>query len=146
VFDTRLETEERIRDILVSLGLQDTIAYRQTSPQREARILPEQMIDPNLEYVRIKNPITPDRTVMRTSGLATMLELLEYNSKFRPGLALFEIGPVFLPVERQLLPREALRLTIGLAGLREIPTWQTKNPEPRDFFDLKGVLQALLKG
>jgi phenylalanyl-tRNA synthetase beta chain len=27
-----------------------------------------------------------------------------------------------------------------------MPTWQTKNPEPRDFFDLKGVLQALLKG
>jgi len=146
VFDTKLETEERIRDILVSLGLQDTVAYRQTSPQREARILPNQSMDPKHEYVRIKNPISPDRTVMRTSGLATMLELLEYNSKFRPSLALFEIGPVFLPVESQLLPNEALRLTIGLAGLREIPTWQTKNPEPRDFFDLKGVLEALLKG
>jgi len=146
VFDTKLETEERIRDILVSLGLQDTVAYRQTSPQREARILPNQSIDPKHEYVRIKNPITPDRTVMRTSGLATMLELLEYNSKFRPSLALFEIGPVFLPVEGQLLPNETLRLTVGLAGLREIPTWQTKNPEPRDFFDLKGVLEALLKG
>ena len=146
VFDTKLEAEERIREILVSLGLQDTVAYRQTSPQREARILPNQSIDPKHEYVRIKNPITPDRTVMRTSGLATMLELLEYNSKFRPSLALFEIGPVFLPVESQLLPNEALRLTVGLAGLREIPTWQTKTPEQRDFFDLKGVLEALLKG
>ncbi len=146
VFDTKLETEERIRDIMVSLGLQDTVAYRQTSPQREARILPNQSIDPKHEYVRIKNPISPDRTVMRTSGLATMLELLEYNSKFRPSLALFEIGPVFLPVEGQLLPREALRLTVGIAGLREMPTWQTKHPEPRDFFDLKGVLEALLKG
>ncbi len=146
VFDTKLETEERIRDIMVSLGLQDTVAYRQTSPQREARILPNQSIDPKHEYVRIKNPISPDRTVMRTSGLATMLELLEYNSKFRPSLALFEIGPVFLPVEGQLLPNEALRLTVGLAGLREIPTWQTKTPEQRGFFDLKGVLEALLKG
>ena len=146
VFDTKLETEERIRDILVSLGLQDTVAYRQTSPQREARILPNQAMDPDLAYVRIKNPISPDRTVMRRSGLATMLELLEYNSKFRPSLALFEIGPVFLPVEGQLLPREALRLTVGMAGLREIPTWQTKTVEKRDFFDLKGLLEALLRG
>jgi len=59
---------------------------------------------------------------------------------------MFEIGPVFLPVEGQLLPREALRLTIGMTGLREMPTWQTKTPEQRDFFDLKGVLEALLKG
>jgi phenylalanyl-tRNA synthetase beta chain len=146
VFDTKLETEERIRDILVSLGLQDTVAYRQTSPQREARILPNQALDPDLAYVRIKNPISPDRTVMRRSGLATMLELLEYNSKFRPSLALFEIGPVFLPVEGQLLPREALRLTVGIAGLREMPTWQTKSLEKRDFFDLKGLLEALLRG
>ena len=146
VFDTKLETEERIRDILVSLGLQDTVAYRQTSPQREARILPNQALDLDLAYVRIKNPISPDRTVMRRSGLATMLELLEYNSKFRPSLALFEIGPVFLPVEGQLLPREALRLTVGMAGLREMPTWQTKTAEKRDFFDLKGLLEAFLRG
>jgi phenylalanyl-tRNA synthetase beta chain len=146
VFDPKLETEERIRDILVSLGLQDTVAYRQTSPQREARILPNLALDPDLSYVRIKNPISPDRTVMRRSGLATMLELLEYNSKFRPSLALFEIGPVFLPVDGQLLPREALRLTVGMAGLREIPTWQTKTAEKRDFFDLKGLLEAFLRG
>jgi phenylalanyl-tRNA synthetase beta chain len=146
VFDKQLDTEEKIRDILVSLGLQDTVAYRQTSPQREARILPDQNVDPNLAYVRIKNPITPDRTVMRRSGLATMLELLEYNSKFRPSLAFFEIGPVFIPEEGELLPHEALRLTIGIAGLREMPTWQTKTPEPRDFYDLKGILEALLRG
>jgi phenylalanyl-tRNA synthetase beta subunit len=51
--------EERIRDILVSAGLQDTVAYRQTSPEREARLRPENTLDPALEYVRIKNPITP---------------------------------------------------------------------------------------
>jgi phenylalanyl-tRNA synthetase beta chain len=146
VFDKQLDTEEKIRDILVSLGLQDTVAYRQTSPQREARILPDQAVDPGVAYVRIKNPISSDRTVLRRSGLATMLELLEYNSKFRPSLALFEIGPVFLPVEGQLLPNEALRLSVGMAGLREMPTWQTKTPEPRDFYDLKGILEALLRG
>ena len=142
----KLDMEERIRDILVSAGLQDTVAYRQTSPEREARLRPENTLDPALEYVRIKNPITPDRTVLRRSSLATMLELLEHNHKFRPGLAMFELGPVFLPVEGQLLPDEALRLTIGMTGTREYPTWQNNKPEQKDFFDLKGAVETLLKG
>lgn len=141
-----LEAEENIRDVLVSMGLQDTVAYRQTSPEREARITPERFVDPRLPYVRIKNPITPDRTVMRRSILATMLELLEYNCKFQPGLAMFELGPVFLPVEGQQLPQETQRLSIGLTGLRESPTWQKNPPVEKDFFDLKGVVEALLKG
>lgn len=146
VGNPRLDMEERMRDILVNAGLQDTVAYRQTSPEREARLLPENMPDPALEYVRIKNPITPDRTVLRRSSLATMLELLEHNHKFRPGLAMFELGPVFLPVEGQLLPDEALRLTIGMTGAREYPTWQTQKPEQKDFFDLKGAVETLLQG
>ncbi|MCZ2145531.1 MAG: phenylalanine--tRNA ligase subunit beta [Anaerolineales bacterium] len=146
VGNPKLEMEERIRDILVSAGLQDTVAYRQTSPEREARLLPENTPDPALEYVRLRNPITPDRTVMRRSSLATMLELLEHNHKFRPGLAMFELGPVFLPVEGQLLPDEAMRLTIGMTGAREYPTWQTQKSEQKDFFDLKGVVDALLQG
>ncbi|MFZ3070907.1 MAG: phenylalanine--tRNA ligase subunit beta, partial [Anaerolineaceae bacterium] len=146
VGNTDLAAEENIRDILVSLGLQDTVAYRQTSPEREARVNPNRAIDPDLRYVRIKNPISPDRTVMRRSSLSTMLELLEYNCKFRPGLALFELGPVFLPVEGQQLPNEARRLSIGLTGLRETPTWQKSSPEEKDFYDLKGVVESLLKG
>jgi phenylalanyl-tRNA synthetase beta chain len=53
---------------------------------------------------------------------------------------------VFLPVEGQLLPNEALRLTIGMTGARENPTWQTQKPEQKDFFDLKGVIETLLQG
>jgi len=146
VGNPKLEMEEHIRDILVSAGLQDTVAYRQTSPEREARLLPENTPDPTLEYVRLRNPITPDRTVMRRSSLATMLELLEHNHRFRPGLAMFELGPVFLPVEGQLLPVEGVRLTIGMTGAREYHTWQSQKSEQKDFFDLKGVVEALLQG
>jgi Phenylalanyl-tRNA synthetase beta subunit len=131
VGNPKLEMEEHIRDILVSAGLQDTVAYRQTSPEREARLLPENTPDPTLEYVRLRNPITPDRTVMRRSSLATMLELLEHNHRFRPGLAMFELGPVFLPVEGQLLPVEGVRLTIGMTGAREYHTWQSQKSEQK---------------
>ncbi len=141
-----LEAEERVRDILVSIGLQDTLAYRQTSPEREARIYVGRKAPEGLEYVRLRNPITPERTVMRRSGMATMLELLEHNAKFRPGLALFELGPVFLPVEGETLPHEALRLSIGMTGAWDTASWDKAQSQPMDFFDLKGVVEALLDG
>jgi len=141
-----LDAEERIRDILVSIGLQDTLAYRQTSPEREARMFINRAAPEGLAYVRIKNPITPERTVMRRSAMATMLEMLEYNDKFRPGLAMFELGPVFLPVEDALLPHEALRLSIGLTGAWDVAAWDKPQSPVMDFFDLKGVVEALLDG
>jgi len=146
VGNSALEAEERVRDILVSIGLQDTLAYRQTSPEREARIYVGRKAPEGLEYVRLRNPITPERTVMRRSGMATMLELLEHNAKFRPGLALFELGPVFLPVEGETLPHEALRLNIGMTGAWDTASWDKAQSQPMDFFDLKGVVEALLDG
>jgi len=141
-----LEAEERIRDILVSIGLQDTLAYRQTSPEREARIYIGKKAPEGLAYVRLKNPITPERTAMRRSAMATMLELLEHNARFRPGLALFELGPVFLPVEGDILPHEALRLSIGLTGAWDVASWDRSQSPAMDFYDLKGIVEALLNG
>lgn len=140
------ESEEKIRDILVSLGLQDTFAYRQTSEEREARIYPASSAPAQRNYVRIKNPATPDRNVMRRNALATMLELIEHNGSLVSGLAMFELGPVFLPVEGQLLPHEARRLSIGLTGEWQSPSWQPQRVQPMGFFDLKGIIEGLLEG
>jgi len=141
-----LDMEELMRDLLVDLGLQDTVAYRQTSPEREMRILPEDAAGEVPEYLRIKNPITADRTVMRRSILATMLEILEHNCRLRQHLAMFEIGPVFIPNADQLLPDEVLKLSIGMTGLRSQVTWQDKCPEVMGFYDLKGVIEGLMDG
>ena len=142
----KLEAEERIRDILVSIGLQDTLAYRQTSPEREARYFARAKSPEGLAYVRLKNPITPDRTAMRRSATATMLEMLEYNTKFRAGLAMFELGPVFLPVDGEVLPREELRLSIGMTGAWEAASWDRPQSPAMNFFDLKGVVETLMDG
>lgn len=138
-----VDQSDRIREILAQTGLQDTYAYRQTSREREAAIFPNCAVNPEDEYVGIKNPITPERTVMRRRGLPTMLELLEYNSKFRDSLAMFELGPVFLPVLDKVLPVESKRLTIGMTGNYELATWLDNEPRLYDFYDLKAVLEAL---
>jgi len=144
--DQEVGFEESVRENLVSIGLQDTLAYRLTSVQREGRVLPGAPADNGLDYVRIANPISPERTVMRRSGLATMFELIERNDRNADGLTFFEIGPVFIPVNGQLLPDEPHRLTIGLWGKKRESGWSGEKPGEFGFFDLKGILEALFQG
>jgi phenylalanyl-tRNA synthetase beta chain len=138
--------EDTLRDLLVNLGLQELVPYRMTAPEREARRFPPEYDGSFEEYLEIQNPITVERRVMRRSILATLLEIMEYNAAFSDRLAVFEIGPVFHPVEDQQLPDEKMMLSIGLTGLREEPSWQEGEPGVMDFYDLKGVVEGMLAG
>jgi phenylalanyl-tRNA synthetase beta chain len=146
-----LDFEERLRDILVNLGLQEVITHRLTTPESEARLLPSSSVGggenpDNQQYLRISNPITSDRTVMRQSLLVSVLEIAESNARSSDRLAFFEIGEVFLPVEGQRLPDEPRRLAILLSGLRRLQHWQSDDEGLIDFYDLKGTVQEMLKG
>ncbi|MEW6717816.1 MAG: phenylalanine--tRNA ligase subunit beta [Chloroflexota bacterium] len=141
-----LTIEKRIRDLLVDLGLQEIITHRLTSPEREARRLPPEVPTEDVPYFRLTNPISSDRTVLRHSLLSSMLETIERNSRLRERIALFEIGPVYLPSEDSPLPEEANRLLIALTGPRMLAAWQGSDTNPMDFYDLKGILDSLLVG
>src|SRR3972149_1661631 len=104
------EWEERVRDILVNLGLQEIVSYRLTSPERESRLVAHE------EYVVIANPITPERRVLRRSLLASVLEAAEQNARAE-SVAMFELGPVFEPNKNDL-PNEPSRLALAMTGSR----------------------------
>lgn len=139
-----LELEERVKDLMVAMGFQEVITYRLTSPEREARILPQGEAAPKKSYVSLANPIAPERSVMRQNLLASVLEILERNVRLDDRLALFEIGTVFLPVEDQALPQESNRLAITMSGKRFNFAWDLPESGELDFYDLKGVLENLL--
>jgi phenylalanyl-tRNA synthetase beta chain len=141
-----LEREERIRDLLVDLGLQEVVTYRMTAPEREARLLPDLSVPERALYVRIANPIAGDRHVLRRNLLSSLLEVVERNARLRPRQALFEIGPVFTASEAGDLPDELPRLAIALTGPRDLPAWQGADSGAMDFFDLKGILDGLFDG
>jgi phenylalanyl-tRNA synthetase beta chain len=143
----RLEKEERVRDLLVVQGLQEIISYRLTTPEREARRLRPDSPPDDEPYVRLVNPISADKTVLRHSVLASVLDAAERNARLRERLALFEIGPIFLASENpDGLPDEFQQLAILLVGPRALPTWQPADTTPMDFYDLKGILAALFGG
>jgi phenylalanyl-tRNA synthetase beta chain len=82
---------------------------------------------------------------MRQSLLASVMEVVERNARIRERMALFEIGPVFIASEDGGLPDEPQRLAIVLTGPRSLPGWQPADSATMDFYDLKGILAALLE-
>jgi phenylalanyl-tRNA synthetase beta chain len=132
------EWEERVRDLLVSLELQEVVSYRLTSPERESRLTSY------TDYVTLANAIAPERRVMRRSLLASVLEAAEKNARAE-SISMFEIGSIFEPVKNEL-PREPRKLAMVMTGLRTATAWDVKDSASLDFFDLKGRIELLLRG
>jgi phenylalanyl-tRNA synthetase beta chain len=132
------EWEEHVRDLLVSLGLQEIVSYRMTSPERESRVAQYD------DYVVIANPTAPERRVMRQSLLASVLESVEKNARAE-SISLFEIGPVFEPIKDEL-PNEPHKLVLVMTGKREALAWDVQDSPHVDFFDMKGRIELLLSG
>lgn len=134
--------EEKVRDRLIACSLQEVITYSLTTPEKEAPLGLEKR-----EYVRLLNPISSERVVMRHSILAGVLDVAESNLRHEADVRLFEIGSVYLPQEGKKLPEEPRWLSVVLSGRRSEEFWQGAGqqvPQMLDFFDVKGVIESLL--
>jgi phenylalanyl-tRNA synthetase beta chain len=124
-----------IKNRLVGWGFQEIVTDSLVDPQ----------VLENFGYssaaIAVLNPITNDHSVLRTNLAVSMLPVILVNqNRKQPDLKLFEIGKVYWKDNGQ--PRENYRLCIAVTGSRQTRSWGTR-PEPVDFFDLKGVIQAL---
>ena len=138
-----LELEEQVRDILVGAGLDEAITYSLTNMGSIAKTNP---LDAEpARYLKLSNPITPEREYLRLSILPTLLEALAQNLREYERVLLFEIGHVYLPHDGQVLPDQPRRLAIAMAGARAPRSWLSPGAEPMDFFDLKGMVESLLE-
>ncbi len=140
-----LETEERIRDLLVGCGLHEHINYTLTTIESHEKLgLPPL---PPESYVTLDNPLSANRRVMRRSMLVSAVESLAANLRYTDRIRCFEVGRVYLPDRGEgIRPREERRVSVLLTGPRRRASVHAApaGAEPLDFFDLKGVLEALL--
>jgi len=149
-----IQFEERVRDVLVDCGLQEVICYALTVPAKETPLVG------NRDYVTLKNPVSSERVVMRQSVLASVLEIAESNLHNADDVRLFEIGIAYFshgsphaPREDSVtravaptLPCEQRRLAMVMIANRGQEFWNdagAKDKQPLDFFELKGVIEAL---
>ncbi|MBI4310473.1 MAG: phenylalanine--tRNA ligase subunit beta [Chloroflexi bacterium] len=166
----RRELKERVRDLLAQAGMQETISYAVTSIEALQAV---QDLGKVGRPLRLQNPMStrPEafraarvqdtlkyREHMRTTLRAGILETLASNQRFVPaeaGLRLFEVGRVYLPREGEL-PDEREMATGVLWGNRQPLGWSTLPSSAKgegqergaafDFFDAKGVVEAVLTG
>ncbi|WP_164174163.1 phenylalanine--tRNA ligase subunit beta [Ruminococcus flavefaciens] len=142
-----------LRNAAVALGGYEIATYSFVSPKYFDKIkLPA---DSKLrKVVKIVNPLGEDTSVMRTSTIPSMLDVLSFNYNNRNDKAcLFEIAKEYLPAQEEKpfingdtlansgkqkhkysysLPDEPQKLTIGMYG------------GDADFYTLKGMVEQLL--
>lgn len=127
----RQQAQDRINEILTAQGMYEIYTYTFTSPSVFDKLnIPA---DSNLRNtVKITNPLGEDTSVMRTTTIASMLDILARNYNYRNASAkLFEIGKVFIPTEEGKLPDEPVKVTMGMYG------------DNVDFYDIKGICEAM---
>lgn len=147
-----LEREQAVRDTLAGCGLDEIITYSLTSMEAVAQVSPA-AADP-AAYLRLSNPITPEREYMRRSLLPTMLDALAQSLRERERVLFYEIGRIFLPRPaptsaeasgQAWLPDEPRFLGIAIAGPRTRLGWHEATTTPLDIFDLKGIIEVVLE-
>ena len=125
--------ERAVHDLLRAQGLYEVSTYSFISPKYYDKIhLPQD--SENRTCVTIQNPLGEDTSVMRTTPIPSMLEVVSRNYNNRNKSAfLYELATVYLPRENEPLPEEKQYVTIGLYG------------NEQDFFSLKGIVETLLR-
>ncbi len=145
-----LETEEKMRDILVGCGLQETISYSLTTVENHDKFNRGRptAAEMHIPFITLVNPLSSKRRVMRRSMQVSALENLAYNYRYTQRYAVFEIGKVYWPENGDgVRPQEDPRLCILLTGPRR-PSSLYPDPagaENFDFFDLKGIIDTMLQ-
>ncbi|MFI3226691.1 MAG: phenylalanine--tRNA ligase subunit beta [Clostridia bacterium] len=128
--------EKHIGITMRSLGYDEIITYSFISPKAYDKVnLPAE----KRASTTILNPLGEDTSIMRTTTIPSMMDVIVRNMNFRnPSADLYEIGTVYFPVmaddgtvDATKLPEERKVLTISSYG---------KN----DFYVFKGMIESLL--
>lgn len=148
-----LEGEERVRDILAGLGLDEVITYSLIDPADEDRLHPEEGKTPDLPEapVTLRNYLSPERSQMRRTLLPGLLRTAWNNLRFLERVNIFELGRIHHeigeadPESGETGVAEPRRLAVLMTGPRRERWFEPTDREPVDYFDLKGRAEALLE-
>lgn len=117
-----------------ALGYSEIITYSFVSPSifDKIRIPGDSLLRNTL---KIQNPLGEDTSVMRTTALPSMLDIISRNYAYHnKSVKLYELAKVYLPSAGNTLPTEPKFLMLGAYG------------NNINFFTIKGELESILTG
>jgi len=134
-----------VRRALAGLGYQETINFSFVEERWEAELAG------NANPVKLLNPIASQMSVMRSSLIGSLLQVVRFNTDRKAGrVRVFELGRVFLrdpSIRNTDTTVEGFHQPMRVAGMAygpaEMPQWSRKE-QGADFFDIKGDVEALL--
>jgi phenylalanyl-tRNA synthetase beta chain len=126
---------DRVKDLLVARGYQEAITYSFVDEEIQKAVAPE------MEVIRLKNPISSELAVMRTTLWCGLLKAALYNTHRQQNrIRLFETGLRFIKKDGETHQQKMLAgLVLGDAHGEQ---WGEK-ARKADFFDVKADIQAL---
>ncbi|MBQ7637924.1 MAG: phenylalanine--tRNA ligase subunit beta [Clostridia bacterium] len=132
-FTEKQKFENLVNAKCISLGFSEVATYSFMSPKAYDKInLPEN--SPYRNCIVISNPLGEDTSVMRTTALPSMLEVVSRNYNNRNlSESFYELAKVYFSNGTEKLPDEKLTVMLAEYG------------EGRSFFTLKGKVEALLE-
>ena len=130
------QATDRIVERVVGLGYEEIVEIPIVDAQRDALFRPE-----GFQPAVIANPLAEDASVMRSTGIVSMVRAIEWNLNHgNRDLRLFEIGKTY--ELRDGAPVETAVLTLGATGLARQKTIHEAARE-FSFSDLKGDLDRI---
>ena len=131
-------TLRRLKTALVDLDYQEVVTYSFIDPKKSSLI---SMISDS-EKVSLKNPISNEMSVMRSSLLPGLIEAYKHNAnRDQERIRLFECGLVF-GIERDSIKQESRGA--GLISGDRMPGNWVNQKGISDFIDLQGDVETLL--
>ncbi|MFB6264977.1 MAG: phenylalanine--tRNA ligase subunit beta [Bradymonadaceae bacterium] len=129
-----------IRQRLLDLGLFEVVNHSfMSAGALDLLRIPED--DPRRDAAEVANPIRAEERYLRTTLLPSLIDNLVHNrSQKRRDVALFEVGRRYFASR---VPDERQTVGLLLAG-RASEHWS--GDRDWDFFDLKGIVESVLRG
>ena len=124
--------EVNVENAMIGMGVSQIQTFSFISPKYYDKI--RLAADSTLRNsIVISNPLGEDTSIMRTTALPSMLEVIARNVNFNnENVALFENASVYIPTGTDTLPNENKVTTVGMYG-------------NVDFYTLKGVCENIMK-
>ena len=133
-FTLEQKFERKITETMIAKGYSQIMTYSFISP-KEYDLVNMPADSDARRSVKISNPLGEETSIMRTTALPSMLEILALNYNRRnASVKMFEIAKEYIPLGDDELPIERKKLILGGYG------------DGVDFFKMKGAVEVLLDG